>query len=112
MNFYYSYDDEEDDRLGKNDDWKISFYNYYKPCDYCREIFLKSDLIYVTTNIDDPKIMVETLRLCAECLTVINHEHEERIFNRKKLNSKNIKDMRFFNSKNEINNNTRKDWKK
>ena len=26
----------EYDRLGKNDDWKISFYNYYKPCDFCR----------------------------------------------------------------------------
>jgi hypothetical protein len=35
MNFYNSYEDRDDDRLGKNDDWKISFYNYYKPCDFC-----------------------------------------------------------------------------
>jgi hypothetical protein len=85
MNFYYSYDeDRDDDRLGKNDDWKISFYNYYKRCDFCQEIFLKFDLIYVTTNNDDPENMVETLRLCAECLTVINHEHDKRIFNRRK----------------------------
>ena len=67
MKFYDPYDDK-DDRLGKNDDWKN-----YKPCDDCGEPFLKSDLIYVTTNIDDPENMVETLRLCAECLTVINH---------------------------------------
>jgi len=60
MSFYNSY---EDDRLGKNDDWKISFYNYYKSCDFCGEPFLKSDLIYVTTNNDDPENMVETLRL-------------------------------------------------
>ena len=84
MNFYNSYDDKDDDRLGKNnDDWKISFY-YYKPCDFCGEPFLKSDLIYVTTNIDDPENMVETLRLCAECLTTTNHEHDERIFNKRK----------------------------
>ena len=83
MNFYYSYEDRDDDRLGKNDDWKISFYNYYKPCDECGEPFLKSDLIYVTTNNDDPENMVETLRLCAECLTVINHLHDERRFNRR-----------------------------
>ena len=84
MNFSHPYDDR-DDRLGKNDDdWKISFYNYYKPCDDCGERFLKSDLIYVTTNIDDPGSMVETLRLCAGCLTAINHEHEERIFNRRR----------------------------
>ena len=57
MNFYNSHDDR-DDRLGKNDDWKN-----YKPCDDCGETFLKSDLIYVTTNNDDPKNMVETLRL-------------------------------------------------
>ena len=25
-----SYEDRDDDRLGKNNDWKISFYNYYK----------------------------------------------------------------------------------
>ena len=81
MNFYNSYGD---DRVGKNDDWKISFYNYYKLCDYCGEIFLKSDLIYVTTNNDDPENVVETLRLCAECLTVINYHHDERIFNRRK----------------------------
>ena len=62
MNFYYSYDDDGDgDRLSKNnDDWKISFYNYYKPCDFCEEIFLKSDLIYVTTNNDDLENVVET----------------------------------------------------
>ena len=30
MNFYNSYEDRDDDRLGKNNDWKISFYNYYK----------------------------------------------------------------------------------
>jgi hypothetical protein len=83
MNFSHPYDDR-DDRLGKNDDWKISFYNYYKPCDDCGEPFPKSDLIYVTTNIDNPENMVETLRLCAECLTAINREHDERIFNRKK----------------------------
>ena len=84
MNFYNSDEDRDDDRLGKNnDDWKISFYNYYKPCDHCGEPFLKSDLIYVTTNNDDPENMVETLRLCAECLTVINHLHDERIFNRR-----------------------------
>ena len=47
----------------KNDDWKISFYNYYKPYDFCGETFLKSDLIYVTTSNDDPENMVETLRL-------------------------------------------------
>ena len=47
------------------------------------KLFLKSDLIYVTTNIDDPENMVETLRLCAECLTVINHLHDERRFNRR-----------------------------
>ena len=43
MNFYYSYDDDGDgDRLSKNnDDWKISFYNYYKPCDFCGETFSK-----------------------------------------------------------------------
>ena len=81
MNFYNSYGD---DRVGKNDDWKISFYNYYKPCDDCGEIFLKSDLIYVTTGNDDPQNIVETLRLCAECLTAINHEHDEQIFNRKR----------------------------
>jgi hypothetical protein len=41
MNFYYSFDEDDDDeRLGKNDDWKISFYNYYKPCDDCGEPFL------------------------------------------------------------------------
>ena len=82
MNFSHPYDDR-DERLGKNDDWKISFYNYYKPCDYCGEPFLKSDLIYVTTNNDDPENLVETLRLCAECLTVINHLHDERIFNKR-----------------------------
>jgi hypothetical protein len=71
-------------RLGKNDDWKISFYNYYKQCNFCGEPFLKSDLIYVTTNIEDLENMVETLRLCAECLTAINHEHDERRFNRRK----------------------------
>ena len=87
MNFYNGYEDR-DERLDKNDDWKISFYNYYKPCDYCGETFLKSDLIYVTTGNDDPENLVETLRLCAECLTVINHEHDERIFNRK-INIKN-----------------------
>jgi hypothetical protein len=86
MNFYYSYDegDDNDDGLDKNDDWKISFYNYYKRCDFCQDIFLKSDLIYVTTNNDDPENIVETLRLCAECLTVINYDHDERIFNRRK----------------------------
>ena len=46
--------------------------------------FLKSDLIYVTIGNDDPMNLVETLRLCAECLIVINHEHDERIFNRRK----------------------------
>ncbi len=52
-------------RLGKNnDDWKISFYNYYKLWNFCGEPFLKSDLIYVTTNNDDPENVVETLRLC------------------------------------------------
>ena len=84
MNFYNGYEDRDDDRLGKNDDWKISFYNYYKPCDYCGEIFLKFDLIYVTTGDDDLENMVETLRLCAECLTVINYDHDEQIFNRRK----------------------------
>ena len=84
MNFYNGYEDRDDDRLGRNDDWKISFYNYYKPCDYYGEPFLTSDLIYVTTNNDDPKNTVETLRLCAECLTVINHEHDKRIFNRRR----------------------------
>jgi hypothetical protein len=79
MNFYNPYDDKDNDRLGKNDDWKN-----YKTCNFCGETFLKSDLIYVTTNNDDPENMVETLRLCAECLTVINHEHDERIFNRRK----------------------------
>ena len=83
MNFYNSYEDRYD-RLGKNDDWKISFYNYYKPCDFCGETFLKSDLIYVTTGNDDPANTIETLRLCAPCLTTINHEHDERIFNRRK----------------------------
>ena len=82
MNFSHPYDDRND-RLGKNDDWKISFYNYYKPCDHCGEPFLKSDLICVITNIDELENMVETLRLCAECLTVINHEHDERRFNRR-----------------------------
>ena len=82
MNFSHPYDDRND-RLGKNDDWKISFYNYYKPCDYCGETFFKADLIYVTTNIDDLENMVETLRLCAECLTVINYERDERRFNRR-----------------------------
>ena len=77
MNFSNPYDDK-DDRLGKNDDWKN-----YKPCDDCGEPFLKSDLIYLSTNIDDPENMVETLRLCAECLTVINHLHDERRFNRR-----------------------------
>jgi hypothetical protein len=71
MNFYNPYDD-------KNDDWKN-----YKLCDDCGEPFLKSDLIYVTTNNDDPENMIETLRLCAECLTVINHLHDERRFNRR-----------------------------
>ena len=84
MNFYNSYEDRDDDRLGKNDDWKISFYNYYKPCDFCEETFLKSDLIYVTTGSDDPENVVETLRLCGPCLTTINHEHDERIFNRRR----------------------------
>ena len=83
MNFYTGYEDRENDRLGKNDNWKISFYNYYKPCDFCGETFLKSDLIYVTTNNDDPMNMVETLRLCAGCLKVINYDHDERIFNRR-----------------------------
>ena len=83
MNFYNSYEDRYD-RLGKNDDWKISFYNYYKPCDFSQEIFLNSYLIYVTTNNDDLENIVETLRLCAECLTVINHDHNERIFNKRK----------------------------
>jgi hypothetical protein len=63
MNFYNSPDDRDDDRLGKNNDWRISFYNYYKPCDFCEETFLKSDLIYVTTNIDDLENMVETQTL-------------------------------------------------
>jgi len=84
MNFYYSYDDGDDDILSRNEDWKISFYNYYKRCDFCGEPFLKSDLIYVTTNNDDLENIVETLRLCAECLTVINYDHDERIFNSKK----------------------------
>jgi hypothetical protein len=44
----------------------------------------KINLIYVTTNNDDPENMVETLRLCAECLTVINYDHNERIFHRRK----------------------------
>ena len=87
MNFYNGYEDKYD-RLGKNDDGEISFYNYYKPFDYCGRTFLKSDLIYVTTGNDDPKDMVETLRLCAECLTTINHEHDERIFNRRKKERK------------------------
>ena len=78
MNFYHGYEDRDDDRLGKNDEWKN-----YKPCDDCGEPFLKSDLIYVATNNDDPENMVETLRLCAECLTVINHLHDERRFNRR-----------------------------
>ena len=39
MNFYTRYEDR-DDILGKNDDWKINFYNYYKLCDYSGEIFL------------------------------------------------------------------------
>ena len=82
MNFYYSYDVEDDDRLGKNDDWKISFYNYYKPCDFCGEPFLKSDLVYVTTNNDDPENVVETHS--GGCLTVINYDHDERIFNRRR----------------------------
>ena len=92
MNFYNSREDRDDDRLGKNDDWKISFYNYYKPCDFCGETFLTIDLIYVTTNNDDPENVVETLRLCAECLTVINHEHDERIFNRRKNRSEDLED--------------------
>ena len=36
--FYHGYEDRDDDRLGKNE-WKISFYNYYKPCDFYRYIF-------------------------------------------------------------------------
>jgi hypothetical protein len=77
MNFYNSYEDR-DNRLGNNnDDWKISFYNYFKWCDFCGETFLKSDLIYVTINNDDSENVVETLRLYAECLTVINHDHDE-----------------------------------
>ena len=76
MNFYTRYEDRDDDRLGKNNDnWKISFYNYYKRCDYCGEIFLKSGLIYVTTNTDEPENVVETLRLCGLCLTTINHKY-------------------------------------
>ena len=85
MNFYNGYEDRYE-RLSKNDDWKISFYNYYKSCDYCGGTFLKSDLIYVTTGDDDPENM--TLRLCSECLTIINHEHDERIFNRRKERKK------------------------
>ena len=34
MNFYHGYEDRDDDRLGKNDEWKISFYNYYKPLEF------------------------------------------------------------------------------
>ena len=41
MNFYHGYEDRDDGRLGKNDEWKISFYNYYKPCDFCGETFSK-----------------------------------------------------------------------
>ena len=82
MNFYNSYGD---DRLGKNNDWKISFYNYYKPCDFCGEIFLKSNLIYVTTGNDDPaENVVETLRLYGPCLTTINHKYYEQMFNRRR----------------------------
>ena len=51
---------------------KISFYNYFKPYDFCGEPFLKSNLIYVTTNNNDPENMIETLRL-------------RRIFNNNKL---------------------------
>ena len=58
MNFYNSREDRDDDRLGKNDDWKN-----YKPCDDYGEPFLKSDLIYVTTNNYDPKNIVETQTL-------------------------------------------------
>ena len=63
MNFYNSYEDR-DDRLDNNDAWKISFHKYYKPCDYCGETLLKSDLIYVTTGNDDPENVVETFRPC------------------------------------------------
>ena len=76
--------EDRDDRLGKNNDWKISFYNYYKLCDDCGEIFLKSDLIYVTTGNDDPENVVETLRLCGPCLTTINHKYYEQMFNRRR----------------------------
>jgi hypothetical protein len=42
MNFYAGYEDRDDGRLGKNnDDWKISFYSYYKSCDFCGETFSK-----------------------------------------------------------------------
>jgi hypothetical protein len=54
MNFYNGYEDRDNERLGKNDDWKISFYKYYKPCDFCGETFLKFDLIYVNIGNDDP----------------------------------------------------------
>jgi hypothetical protein len=84
MNFYNPYDDKNDDRLDKNDDWKISFYNYYKPCNFCGETFLKSDLVYVTTDNDDPENVVETLRLCGPCLTTINHKYYEQMFNRRR----------------------------
>jgi hypothetical protein len=83
MNFYNGYE-YRDDRLGKNDDWKISLYNYYKPCDYCGETFLKYDLIYVTTGNDDPENVVETLRLYGLCLTTINHKYYEQMFNRRR----------------------------
>ena len=83
MNFYHGYEDRDDDRLGKNDDWKISFYNYYNHV-ISVDIFLKSDLIYVTTGNDDPENVVETLRLCETCLTTINHKYYEQMFKRRR----------------------------
>ena len=48
MNFYYSFDEDDDDddaRLGKNnDDWKISFYNYYKSGDFLWRNFPKNTI--------------------------------------------------------------------
>ena len=57
MSFYHEYDEDRANEIlesmnsnNNNDDWKISFYNYYKPCDFCGETFLTIIIVVVAVH--------------------------------------------------------------
>ena len=58
-------------------------------CDFCDNVFDRIEMCFVTPEFDsneDPDKVAWTIKLCAECITVIDHDHEIRNFKRFGIN--------------------------